>query len=215
MIRGRARRPRLLLAAAGAAVTAALGWGAARVAANTERCVHPPRTRLTEADRAAARTRLPHLEDVVFRTRDGLLLRGWFAPGARRSAVVLVHGLGANRAAMLPEAAILAARGHGVLLFDSRASGDSDGALATWGDRERLDLAAALDLLAARPDVDPSRLGAYGYSVGSSAVALAAAEDPRLHTGPRRTPSWARSSTGSAGSRRPSPASASGRSAST
>jgi pimeloyl-ACP methyl ester carboxylesterase len=163
-----------------AAATAAAGWGAAHVASNADRCVHPPRTRLTERDRSAARTRFPGLEDVELRTRDGLVLRGWFAPGIRRTAVVLVHGLGANRTAMLPEAGILAAHGHGVLLFDSRASGESDGALATWGDRERLDVAAAVDLLAARPDVDPSRLGAYGYSVGSSAVALAAGQDPRL-----------------------------------
>jgi pimeloyl-ACP methyl ester carboxylesterase len=143
--------------------------------------VHPPRRRLTEEERSLARRQLPGLEDVVLTTRDGLVLRGWFVPGSRRDAVVLVHGLTDNRAELLPEAEILSAKGHGVLLYDSRASGDSDGDTATWGDRERLDVAAALDFLGARADVDAARVGAYGFSVGSTTVALAAVEDERIH----------------------------------
>lgn len=171
----------LQIAFGAAAAAAALGLAIAGSAVrHSYQSVHPRRTRVTERDRAEAKARLPGLEEVEFRARDGLVLRGWFCPGARRTAVVLVHGLTENRHALLPEAQILAAHGHGVLLYDSRASGESDGEVATWGDRERLDIAAALDLLAARPDVDPKRLGAYGFSVGSTAVALAAAEDPRL-----------------------------------
>jgi uncharacterized protein len=165
------------------ALAAALGLGLVVGAASVRQAawfVHPPRHHLTELQRAQGRARLPGLEEVELHTQDGLLLRGWFAPGPRRDAVVLVHGLTDNRAAMLPEAEILSARGHGVLLYDSRASGDSDGEVATWGDRERLDLAAALDLLDARADVLPGRVGAYGFSVGSTAVALAASADRRI-----------------------------------
>lgn len=144
------------------------------------RDVHPPRTALTGADRTRAATLLPGLEPVELRTQDGLLLRGWFAPGARTSAVVLVHGLGANRNQLLPEAALLNRHGHGVLLYDSRASGESQGRVATWGDRERADVDAALSWLSARPGVDPERLGVYGFSVGASAAALEAASDRRV-----------------------------------
>jgi dienelactone hydrolase len=116
----------------------------------------------------------------IRRASDGLVLRGWFSPGARRDAVALVHGLGGNRASLLGEGAVLARHGHGVLLFDSRASGESGGSLATWGEEERLDVRAALSFLAARPEVDAARLGLYGFSVGATAVALEAAEDSRV-----------------------------------
>jgi len=142
--------------------------------------LHPPRVRLTAADRERARAVLPGMEDVRLRATDGVTLAGWFAPGPKRTAVVLVHGLGGNRAQLLPEAALLARHGHCVLLFDSRASGESEGSLATWGDAERLDVNAALDFVSARPDVDPSSIGIYGFSAGAAPVELNAAEDPRV-----------------------------------
>jgi len=164
------------IAAAGAVLLAGvIGW---RTVSAARHDLHPARRRLTEQDRAAALRSLPGLEEVELRTDDGLLLRGWFAPGRDRSAVVLVHGLGANRAELLPEAALLLRRGHGVLLLDSRNSGESEGDISTWGDQERRDVAAALRWLRVHPGVDPSRVGLYGFSVGASTVAMVAAVDP-------------------------------------
>ena len=142
--------------------------------------IHPPRSPLTEAQTTEARALLPDLQTIELHTGDGLRLKGWFSPGRARSGVALVHGLFSNRAQLLPEAALLARHGHGVLLFDSRASGESEGQLASWGDRERFDVLAALEFLSARPDVDPRRIGAYGFSVAAAPVALVAAADPRL-----------------------------------
>jgi len=170
---------------------AASGWAASFVALlvvgvilhtvpSALRDLHPPPRVPTEADLAEARRSLPGLQPAEFRTDDGLLLRGWFAQGSRASAVVLVHGLGANRTELLPEATLLLRRGHSVLLYDSRASGESEGSLATWGDRERRDVAAALGWVRARPGVDPARVGLYGFSVGASTVALAGAADPAV-----------------------------------
>jgi pimeloyl-ACP methyl ester carboxylesterase len=136
---------------------------------------------VTQAQADEARRLLPGLQDVSFRTKDGLLLRGWFAPGSNRDAVVFVHGLWANRVAFLAEAGALARHGHGVLVYDSRASGESEGHMATFGDRERLDIKGALDFLGGRSDVDPGKVGLFGCSVGGSAVALASAEDARVH----------------------------------
>jgi uncharacterized protein len=123
---------------------------------------------------------LEGMEDFTVRTSDGLTLRGWYVPSKNRASVVLAHGWGSTRLQLLPEARMLARRGYGVLLFDARAHGESEGELITFGDRERLDLVAALDWLAARPDVDPSRIGALGFSQGGVVVALVAAVDPRI-----------------------------------
>ena len=161
-------------------VLAVPALAAAKLARTARSLLFPFRSPITEADRKEARQRLPNLEDVSWTTKDGLVLRGWFAPGSHRDAIVFVHGLTANRTMFLREADILSRRGHGVLLYDSRASGESEGRLATWGDRERLDLEGALDLLAARSDVERGRIGVYGCSVGGSTTALVAARDPRV-----------------------------------
>ena len=128
---------------------------------------------------AEARAELPGLESVELHTSDGLRLRGWLSPGQNRAAVILVHGGGGNRLALLPEARILARHGYGVLLYDSRAQGESDGARVTWGDREQRDLSAALDLVSKRPEIDPGRIAVLGFSIGGSTASLTAARDPR------------------------------------
>ncbi len=117
---------------------------------------------------------------VAFTTSDGLKLQGWYLPSQRGSAVLLVHGWGQTRAALWPQAQLLAARGHGVLLFDLRAHGESEGPVSTLGDKERADVRAALAFLASQPDVRAGRIGALGFSIGASALAVVAAEDPRL-----------------------------------
>nr|WP_002637153.1 alpha/beta fold hydrolase [Myxococcus hansupus] len=123
---------------------------------------------------------LPGLEDVSFTTMDGVTLRGWYLPSRNRAAVVLVHGFADNRAQLLFEARTLSAAGYGVLLFDLRAHGESGGDTVTWGDRERRDVTAALDFVSRRPDVDPARLGLFGFSMGGTTSLLVASEDARV-----------------------------------
>ncbi|MCP3144655.1 alpha/beta hydrolase [Pyxidicoccus xibeiensis] len=139
--------------------------------------LHPPQVR---AERPAATGELAGLEDVAFTTADGLTLRGWYVPSRNRAAVVLVHGFAGNRAQLLFEARALAGAGFGVLVFDSRAHGESDGDRVTWGDGERRDVTAALDFVSARPDVDPARLGLFGFSMGGTTALLVASADPRV-----------------------------------
>jgi dipeptidyl aminopeptidase/acylaminoacyl peptidase len=127
-----------------------------------------------------ARQAIPGLREVTLQTSDGLALRGWFAPGSNRGLVILVHGGGGNRLSLLPEARVIARHGYGILLFDSRAHGESDGDLVSWGDREQRDVFAALDFTSASPEVDPGRVAVLGFSIGGSTAALAAARDQRL-----------------------------------
>jgi dipeptidyl aminopeptidase/acylaminoacyl peptidase len=119
------------------------------------------------------------LVDVSFQRADGAVLRGWFAPGRTRAAVVLCHGTEDDRASMLPEARVLARAGFGVLLFDWPGNGESEGSIQL-GDSERRALKTALEWLSHRPDVDPDRIGAFGFSIGGYIVAQVAADDRRL-----------------------------------
>nr|WP_238539639.1 alpha/beta fold hydrolase [Corallococcus macrosporus] len=130
--------------------------------------------------RPPAEPALSALEDVAFTTADGVTLKGWYLPSRNRAAVVLVHGFADNRAQLLFEARTLAGAGYGVLLFDLRAHGESGGDAVTWGDRERHDVTAALDFVARRPDVDPLRLGLFGFSMGGTTSLLVASRDARV-----------------------------------
>jgi dipeptidyl aminopeptidase/acylaminoacyl peptidase len=117
-------------------------------------------------------------EDIILTTGDGLKISGWYIPGRQPNAIILVHGIDANRTAILPEAAVLAEAGYHLVLIDLRAHGQSEGNEATYGYREALDVQAAIDYLDARPEIE--QIGALGVSYGGAAVARAAAIDSRL-----------------------------------
>jgi dipeptidyl aminopeptidase/acylaminoacyl peptidase len=118
--------------------------------------------------------------EITFSTLDDISIDGWYIPGDNGAAVILAHGYAGNRTDLLPEAALLAAHGYSVLLFDFRGHGTSGDAPVTFGDHERQDLTAAIDFVAAQPGVDPDRIGALGFSMGGATLALTAAEDSRL-----------------------------------
>jgi fermentation-respiration switch protein FrsA (DUF1100 family) len=117
-------------------------------------------------------------QDITLTTADGLKLSGWYLPGTRPEAIILVHGIHANRAYLLPQAEVLFQAGYHLVLFDLRGHGLSEGSMVTYGYSEALDVAAAVDFLAATPGVQ--RIGALGHSLGAAAVIHAAAKDTRL-----------------------------------
>ncbi len=119
-------------------------------------------------------------QDISFASTDGLTLSGWYVPSQNGAHIVLTHGFGENRLGMVPIARILVAAGYGVLLYDSRAHGRSEGNLSSWGWLETADLTGALDYLAERGDVDMGRVGGMGFSVGGQITLRTAAHDPRL-----------------------------------
>ena len=116
-------------------------------------------------------------ENVSITTVDGLTLHGWYLPSQNRAAVVLAHGLGQNRNYMLPYAFHLVNAGYGVLLFDLRAHGESEGALLTMhGD----DVLAAVAFLQSRPEIDLARIGVLGFSMGGIVIIEAAAHSSAI-----------------------------------
>jgi uncharacterized protein len=115
-------------------------------------------------------------ENVEFTTSDGLTLRGWYIASKNGAAVISFPG----RASSQKRAKMLARHGYGVLLFDRRGEGESDGDPNIFGWQGERDVHAAVRYLQQRPDVDPQRIGGIGLSVGGEMMIEAAAESTAL-----------------------------------
>jgi uncharacterized protein len=115
-------------------------------------------------------------ENVKFETSDGLELEGWYIPSRNGAAVIAFPG----RKGAQKSARILARHGYGVLLFDRRGEGRSEGDPNAWGWGGETDIKAAIAYLQTRPDVDPDRIGGIGLSVGGEMMIEAAAETDEL-----------------------------------
>ncbi len=119
-------------------------------------------------------------ETVSFSSEDGILLRGWLVkpprPAARFPAIIICHGVGANKSDFTELAAALSRRGYAVLLFDFRAHGESGGSRSSLGYHEQQDITAALAFLKTRQEINANRIGIYGFSMGASSAILAAAK---------------------------------------
>ena len=130
----------------------------------------------------AARAEVPTAElgapyqDVEFTTADGLRLRGWYIRSRNGAAVISFPG----RASSQKRAKLLARHGYGVLLFDRRGEGESEGDPNLFGWQGERDIHAAVAFLQRQPDVDPARIGGIGLSVGGEMMIEAAAESTAL-----------------------------------
>src|SRR3954452_576084 len=133
---------------------------------------------VTHAARAAVPTAdlgAPY-ENVEFRTADGLRLKGWYVRSRNGAAVISFPG----RASSQQRAKLLARHGYGVLLFDRRGEGESEGDPNIFGWDGARDIHAAVTFLQHRADVDPDRIGGIGLSVGGEMMIQAAAESSAL-----------------------------------
>ncbi len=104
--------------------------------------------------------------------------------GAPAPAIIMCHGFTGSRSEahrlFVAAARDFAAHGLGVLRFDFRGSGDSAGDFSQMTiSREIEDAAAALDYVVSRPEVDASRVGVLGLSLGGCVAACLAGRDPR------------------------------------
>jgi pimeloyl-ACP methyl ester carboxylesterase len=113
---------------------------------------------------------------TLYNEDDDIQLSGWYLPSANEAAIILLHGYGSNRTEMLSRANVLAEHGYGVLLYDLRGHGESEGKVRTFGWQDVGDVNAALGFLAGRKDVDPDRIGILGFSIGGQIALRAAAE---------------------------------------
>lgn len=111
-------------------------------------------------------------QSVAFPSRSGSVLSAWFARGrSGGGAVLLLHGVGADRRVMLDRARFLHGAGYTVLLPDFQAHGESVGQHITFGALESRDALAALAYL--RGQVPGEPVGVVGVSMGGAAAVLA------------------------------------------
>ncbi len=125
--------------------------------------------------------------DIEFRTEDGVTLRGWqFLPhGVEGPAptVIMAHGFTATREIFLDDfAEVFAAAGIGVIVYDHRNFGVSDGEPRGHVDpRQQIDgYRDAITFAQTLPEVDSNRIGIWGSSYSGGHVLVVAAIDRRV-----------------------------------
>jgi pimeloyl-ACP methyl ester carboxylesterase/protein-S-isoprenylcysteine O-methyltransferase Ste14 len=116
-------------------------------------------------------------ETHLFAGSGGHQLEAWYILGAGEDQplVLLFHGYAADKAALLPTAALIRSLDCGVLLVDFYGSGGSSGSGTTIGYHEGEDAAAACRF--ARKQWPNRPIVLYGLSMGGAAALRAVAEE--------------------------------------
>jgi pimeloyl-ACP methyl ester carboxylesterase len=120
------------------------------------------------------------VEEVTFLSEDGLRISGWYVPSENGALVILLHGYSGNRTAMIWHAEQLTAAGYGVLMYDERASGESEGEYRSFGWEDPRDVGGALAFLSEKSDVDSHKIGIAGCSIGGQIALQGAAYYPQI-----------------------------------
>ncbi len=165
-------------------LAAGLALGAGALAACADPPAPPPLP-FADADRG----------NVTYRTADGIQVVATFTPPDTAPpwpAVVLMHQYQGTRAQWDEMTRHLLAAGLAVLAPDARAHGESlrrvrpDGGYDFETDRANTlddwptDVAAAVDWLTARPDIDSDHIGVGGASVGANTAWIASSVVPAV-----------------------------------
>jgi len=135
--------------------------------------LHPPR--IIPPGNTLRKFNIPY-QSLDLITEDGIRLSAWYTPPRNGAVILLAHGYGDNRPEWVHE--MLAKKGYGVMAWDARAHGESDGNISTIGYLEVLDVKAALDYVLAQPDVE--HIGAWGGSMGGATLIRAGAAFPEI-----------------------------------
>ena len=110
----------------------------------------------------------PGASDVAIAGQDGAQLRAWSIRPTQGNgnSVILLHGLGDNRAGMTGYAELFLNHGFSVLFPDARAHGQSGGNLATFGLLETDDIRRWIDWL--QHNEHPHCVFGFGVSMGAA-----------------------------------------------
>ena len=124
---------------------------------------------------------LKYQEVNFFSREDHVKLSGWVIPAENSKAVVIqAHGYAGSRTKEKPSFPVtqaLVQQGISVLMFDFRASGESEGSLVSVGDFEQRDLQGAIDYV---KSLGYQNIGMIGYSMGAATTAVVAANEAEI-----------------------------------
>jgi fermentation-respiration switch protein FrsA (DUF1100 family) len=135
--------------------------------------LHPPR--IIPPGNTLRKFNIPY-QSLDLITEDEVRLSAWYTPPRNGAVILLAHGYGDNRPEWVH--ALLAKKGYGVIAWDARAHGESDGDISTIGYLEVLDVKAALEYVLTQPNVE--HVGAWGGSMGGATLIRAAADFPEI-----------------------------------
>jgi pimeloyl-ACP methyl ester carboxylesterase len=123
---------------------------------------------------------LSSYENVNFTDADGEEHQGWLLLGLRGAPVIILcHGYGSNRSALLSLGTVLQANHYNVYLFNFDGSRSRD-YLSNLGPHEASVLTAAISRVRKLQGVDPRHVGLYGNSLGAYAALAAGERDPAV-----------------------------------
>lgn len=110
-------------------------------------------------------------ENVEFKSESGATIKGWFLRGEKgKGAIVLMHGLRANRLDLIERIRFLRKDGFSVLAFDFQGSGESIGNQLTFGYLESRDAESAVKFI--KEKLPEEKIGVLGISMGGAAFLL-------------------------------------------
>ena len=114
--------------------------------------------------------------EVELVTEDNVRLAAWYTPPENGAVILVAHGYGDKRTEHYYT--LFASHGYGVIAWDFRAHGNSEGEFSSLGYYEVLDAKAALDFVLAQPGVE--HIGAWGGSMGAVTMIRATAQYPEI-----------------------------------
>lgn len=108
---------------------------------------------------------------VYLKTKDSLTLEAWYIDtDSSKGTVLLFHGHGSNKSAVIQEAASFNKLGYNALLVDFRAHGSSEGNTCTIGYDESEDVKLAYDYIHGKGE---RNIVLWGISMGASTITKA------------------------------------------
>lgn len=126
--------------------------------------------------------KIPH-EDVSITTEDHLKLACWnvlHKPDdsiATKGTIIMFHGHGSCRSALIPEATAFYNMGWDLFMIDFRAHGNSEGSECTVGINEAKDVKAAYDFVEQNGG---KNIVLYGISMGAATITTAIYDYPSI-----------------------------------
>jgi pimeloyl-ACP methyl ester carboxylesterase len=139
---------------------------------------------ITETAPAPSEVSIPpdlpfEVEEVTFAGGDDLTMAGWKVPSQNGATIILLHGYGGNRTSMLWHAKQLIHADYGVLMYDERASGESEGTRRSYGWEDPPDAQGAARYIKTEAGRQ-ERIGIAGCSIGAQIALQSAAYYPEL-----------------------------------